>query len=146
VTSPSRLLRIVLPNFLAWFCFASIYTSTAAKSCSLNCMWTAASFIIAGRMRSFGRRLCTIALKPIENVELFIAFVGSKKSLRENRHFVGITQTRKKQYNYPWVEDGNQWSSTSAVPQLKLYTSIPCKCITGPIHKKCGSKTKRVNF
>ena len=53
---------------------------------------------------------------------------------------------RKKQYNYPWMEDGNQWSSTSAVPQLKLYTSIPCKCITGPIHKKCGSKTKRVNF
>jgi len=32
-------------------CFASIHASTAAKSYILNFMWTAANFIVEGRMR-----------------------------------------------------------------------------------------------
>jgi len=41
---------------------ASIYASTAAKSYILNYIWTAANFIIEGRMRPSGRRLCTVVL------------------------------------------------------------------------------------
>jgi len=37
--------------FLPCVCFASIYASTAAKSYILNYMWTAANFIIEGRVR-----------------------------------------------------------------------------------------------
>jgi len=44
------LLRIVSTNFLALRSFYLIYASTAAKSYILNCMWTAANFIIKGRM------------------------------------------------------------------------------------------------
>ena len=47
--------------FLPCVCFASIYASMAAKSYILNYMWTAANFIIEGRMRPHGRRLCTVA-------------------------------------------------------------------------------------
>jgi len=49
--------------FLPYVWFASIYASTAAKSYILNYMWTAANFIIEGRMRLHGRRLCTVGLK-----------------------------------------------------------------------------------
>jgi len=35
---------------------------TAAKSYILNYTWTAANFIIEGRMRPYGRRLCTVDL------------------------------------------------------------------------------------
>ena len=42
------------------FCFASMYASTAAKSYILSYMWTAANFIIEGRMRRYGCRLCTV--------------------------------------------------------------------------------------
>ena len=42
--------------FLRCVCFASIYASTAAKSYILNYMWTAANFIIEGRMS------CTVGL------------------------------------------------------------------------------------
>jgi len=38
------------------------YVSTAAKSYISNYMWTAANFIIEGRMRPYGRRLCTVAV------------------------------------------------------------------------------------
>jgi len=34
----------------------------AAKSYILNYMWTAANFIIEGRMRPYGRRLCAVAM------------------------------------------------------------------------------------
>ena len=43
MTSPTRLLRIVSTDFLRCVCFASIYASTAAKSCILNYTWTAAN-------------------------------------------------------------------------------------------------------
>jgi len=49
-TSPFRLLRIVSTDFLALRSFCLMYASTAAKSYILNCMWTAADFIIKGRM------------------------------------------------------------------------------------------------
>ena len=57
VTSPSRLLRIVSTDVLALrlFCF-KIYAGTAAKSYILNYIWTAANFIIEGRMRPYGCR------------------------------------------------------------------------------------------
>jgi len=52
-------------RWLPWYCFpcvcfASIYTSTAAKSYILNYMWTAANFVIEGRMRPYGRTLFTV--------------------------------------------------------------------------------------
>jgi len=49
--------------FLPCTCFASIYASTAAKSYILIYMWTAANFIIEGRMRPYGGRLCTVVLQ-----------------------------------------------------------------------------------
>ena len=52
--------RLIL--FLPCVCFASIHASTAAKSYILNCVWTAANFIIEGRMWPCDRRLCTVAL------------------------------------------------------------------------------------
>jgi len=48
--------------FLLCVCFASIYASTTTKSYILNYMWMAANFIIAGRMRLYGRTLCTVGL------------------------------------------------------------------------------------
>jgi len=48
--------------FLPCVCFASMYARTAAKSYILNYMWTATNFIIEGRMRPCGRRLCTADL------------------------------------------------------------------------------------
>jgi len=48
--------------FLPCVCFASVYASTAAKSYILNYMWTAANFIIEGRMRPYCRRLCIVDL------------------------------------------------------------------------------------
>ena len=62
MTSPSRLLRIVSTDFLPCVCFASIYASTAAKSYILNYMWTAVNFVIEGRVRPYGRRLCIVVL------------------------------------------------------------------------------------
>jgi len=50
------------PIFLPCVCFASIYASTVAKSYTLDYMWTAANFIIEGRMRPYGRKLCTVGL------------------------------------------------------------------------------------
>jgi len=56
--------------FLPYVCFASIHASTAAKSYILNYMWTAANFIIEGRMRPYGRRLCTVAVAEWAKLEI----------------------------------------------------------------------------
>jgi len=53
--------------FLTCVCSASIYATTTAKSYTLNYMWAAANFIIEGRMRPDGRRLCTVALDLLVN-------------------------------------------------------------------------------
>ena len=60
--------------FLLCVCFASIYVSTAAKSYILNHMWTAANFIIEGRMRQYDRRLCTVALNILKACVLCCGF------------------------------------------------------------------------
>ena len=60
-------------DFLALGLFSSINANTAAKSHILNYMWTAANFFIEGRMRPYGRRLCTVGIED-ENTIFSIAW------------------------------------------------------------------------
>ena len=66
VTSPSRLLRIMSTDFVALrlFCF-NIRQHGRQILYFKDYMWTAANFIIKGRMWPYDRRLCTVALNAI---------------------------------------------------------------------------------
>jgi len=61
-TSLSRFLHIVSTDFLALRLFCFNIRQQAAKSYILNYTWTAANFIIEGRVRPYGQRLCTVVV------------------------------------------------------------------------------------
>jgi len=50
-----------------------MYVNTVAKAYIWKYMWTAANFIIEGRMRPYGRRLCTVGLDVNDTWKSFIA-------------------------------------------------------------------------
>jgi len=51
-----------MTDFLALRLFCSKRRQHGRQIRILNYMWTAANFIIEGRMRTCGRRLCTVVL------------------------------------------------------------------------------------